>query len=128
MARPWGVSCSGLWGFEGIAERIAARVPVLLLDRHPLDSDAALARAGMSALPGWLHARFDALPGRRVAWRDLFNEPGARRIWDYLRPGEAFDVQRWREAVRLRVEPVLDDLQVCAGTVEAMRAEFQREG
>lgn len=128
LGRPWGVSCTGLWAFEDVARQVAQRCPVVVLERDPAASDAALCRLGMSALPGWLHDRFRSAPGVRLPFDALWREEGARLIWSILRPDAPFDVRRWRLLRDIRVEPILDRLSVCGGTVVALREEFQREG
>lgn len=128
IAGRFGVASSGLWALPGIAERIAARVPVLIVEREPQAVQAAMGRAGLPALPQWAFDRFQALPGRRVPFGALWGDEGAARAaWDYLRPGERFDFLRWRELARVRVEPVLDKLAVCDASRAAIVAEFQRE-
>lgn len=127
-ARPYGVASSGLWAIKGIAERIAARMPVLIVEREPEAVNASMRRAGLPELPQWAFDRFAGLPGRRVPFGALWSESGARAAWEYLRPGEPFDFLRWRELARVRVEPVMEQVAVCEGTRAAIAAEFQREG
>lgn len=128
LGRPWGVSCTGLWAFAGIAEAVARRCPVVILERDPAES-AQLARGIGFDLPdeihAAIHARFAKLPGVRVPHSDLWTEEGARRVWGILRPDAPFDVWRWRMLKDMQVQPILERVQICPETVAAFRAEFQ---
>ena len=125
LGRPWGVSCTGLWVFDVVPEG----VPVVILERDEDERYASVAEIGFDVPEGfraWERERFARVKGLRVPFADLFNEAGARRIWGHLRQGEPFDVLRWRMLRDVRVEPIIERMMVCAGTVEALRREFER--
>lgn len=128
FGRPWGVSCSGLWVFDGLLASISKRVPVVVLERDPDESNAELQRIGLPALPPWMHERFKWAPGVRVPFGALWDESGARMIWSLVRPDAPFDVVRWRMLRDIQVQPIVDRMRVCDGTVRALRAEYQQQG
>jgi len=129
MGRPWGVACTGLWAFEDVAREVAGRCPVVVLERDPRESEKLAAGIGLdlpASVHAWIHARFAGVPGVRVPHSALWDEQGARRIWSILRPGEPFDVLRWRMLRDIRVEPILERVEVCAATVAALRGVFNQ--
>ena len=128
LGRPWGLSCSSLWLWEDVVRDLAARCPVVIVERDPAESNAELQAMGLPALPGWMHEVFARVPGLRVPFSDLWSEEGAARIWQHLRPAEEFDAARWRMLRDMRVTPILERVTICGGTLEALRAEYQRRG
>ncbi|HJV24556.1 MAG TPA: hypothetical protein VJ673_02670 [Aromatoleum sp.] len=120
LGRSFGISSSGLWAWPDVIARLEC--PVLILDRDPGESDASMQRLGLDPLPSWAHDRFAGIKGLRVPHEWLWRVGGARAIWNYLRAGKEFDVLRWRELARVRVEPVIEKIRLCDGTRAAMRS------
>lgn len=131
VSRPWGIACTGAWMLPGLMREIAARCPMIVIERDRFDVGASLAAMGLPAMPGNVFERFERAPGRRVPFGALWDESGAREMWSYLRPDAPFDVHRWRLLRDMRIEPVparVHGVEVHPGTMQALRDEFSTEG
>ena len=98
-----GAACTALWLWPEWCAQHARRV--LILERDPPSSQAALYRLGLPLLPDWALAKFAAMPGLRVPYTDLFEPARARAIWHHLRPAEDFDHDRHHALREMKIEP-----------------------
>lgn len=132
VSRPWGIACSGAWMLPGLMREIAARCPLVVIERDRFDVGASLAEMGLPEISDDVHRRFERAPGRRVPFGALWeDERQAKAVWDYLRPDAAFDAERWRLLRDMRIEPVparVHGVEVHQGTLQALRDEFSTKG
>jgi len=73
----------------------------LILVRDPDEINASLVKIGLDPLSDWLIRRFNEVPGKRVIWKDLWNNP--EDIWHYLLPKVPFDEERTEQLAKMRI-------------------------
>src|SRR4249919_677486 len=78
--------------------------PTVVITRDRAACDASLAKMGLPAITDDMVAALDAVQAPRVAFADLWNEASAKRLWNRLLPGVAFDAPRYRQLRGLNVQ------------------------
>lgn len=104
--REWGISCTGAWLFPEFMKRNKCRS--IVLERDIESVNHSLNEIGLPDVPVWFLPLFAAAPGKRMPFSALFDEEGAREIWQHLRPGVRFDRDRWLQLREISVQPNFD--------------------
>lgn len=120
-AKTLGVACTGLALFQGWVNAHAARK--VILHRNIDEVNASLAKIGMPFVGDDFEDRLQAIVGKHVWWRDLFERP--REIYEYLlqRP---FDGERHQALRELEVQMRFEGIQVDQAATARLLAELQR--
>lgn len=99
--RKFGISCTLSHALNGWLDEF--HCPVAIIERTATDRNDSLVKAGLTAMPE--HPNFGKVKGRRFAFDDLWDEEKAEAFWSYLLPAEPFDALRYRQLVRMQVQP-----------------------
>lgn len=116
-------ACTGLYLWPEWCARHARRV--LILEREPQEVQQSLGCLGLPLLPQWVFDKFAAMPGRRVPYADLFDADLAPGLWEYLRPGVAFDAARHAMLANLRIEPHLGKWKPDGAVLDAVARSYR---
>ncbi len=116
-ARQRGISCTGAYTVKGFMEQYDC--PVAIIDRDPAVCDASLEKIGFPSVAG-LRDVLLAQRGKVFAFDALWQESGARTLWNHLLPGVRFDPLRYRLLQDIQVQPHMGKWQPCPSVMEEL--------
>lgn len=116
--REWGISCTGAWLFPSFMQ--ANKCKTIILERDLNEVNQSLREIGWPEFPADLLYLFRKAEGKRMPFNALFDEEGAREIWQHLRPGKPFDVVRWKQLIEMSIQPNFDVWSMDANILEKM--------
>lgn len=119
-----GISCTGAWLMPHWLGEYTC--PIAVIERDPASCDRSLAQLGLPPTSALIEL-FEQAPGRRFAFESLWDEDGARALWDYLLPAQPFDPLRYRLLRAMHVQPT-DPGKVDMDTVQHLVAAGLLEG
>lgn len=116
-----GISCTLAYMLDGWLDRFDC--PVAVIERPESERHASLSRAGMTPHRerAAIDRAFAQVRGRRFAFADLWNEVRAAELWAHLLPGLAFDALRYRQLVRVQVQPHPQHWTVDMATLQTLQ-------
>lgn len=101
--RRFGISCTGAYLMpDWLAQQ---RCPVVVIERERADCEASTDAIGLAGDLSGHAAKLAAIPGRRVAFNDLWDERAAESLWGFLLPDLPFDAIRYRLLRQMQVQP-----------------------
>jgi hypothetical protein len=98
-----GAACTFLWMYPQWCQQHAKHL--IILDRPINQIQASLKRIGMDALPEAMIKKFQAMPGHRVPYEQLFDPKFAMAIWEYLHIHAPFDEERHKLLREMTINP-----------------------
>lgn len=118
------VSCTGVWRWPEWVNNQGC--PKIVLRRLQDEVEASLVNMDLSgALEPLASDTISRIDGFHVYYTGLFEERTAERIWAICHPDKPFDVDRWRELKRIRMEPNLGEIKPDPAASRKLLAELR---
>jgi hypothetical protein len=100
--RARGISCTAAYLMRGWVDKFDC--PVAVIERDPAACDESLRELGLPD-SAFCQAALREVHAQRFAFEGLWDEGGARELWEYLLPQIPFDALRWRLLKDMQVQP-----------------------
>lgn len=102
--RRFGISCTGAYLMP---EFMAGQsCPVAIIDRPAAECEASLTELGFpTGIIQELEEALGEAAGSRFKYASIWDEAGAKELWDFLIPDRGFDVLRYRLLAGMQIQP-----------------------